>query len=256
MDSVARMLGVLGGMGPLATADFLAKLALVGAGRGLQAQVPVVAWSVPQMPDHAEAILQDGPSPLPALLEGLQALKSAGALAIAMASNSAYHWHDELEAGGGLPILHIADAAAKALEKRPQGAGVLGLLATEEIIAAGIYQRHLDTEWGGLALPPARDQAILRQVVARVNLGDVAGAAALADPVGRRLLTSGAHQLIIGSCELQIAFARCAENLRSHLVDTTAALAAECFTWSHGKDEAATAETAEAEPTRRPPPPA
>jgi len=232
---VARMLGVLGGMGPLATADFLAKLALLGSARGAHGQVPVLAWSVPQEEDHARAILEGGPPPLPALIEGVQVLQSAGAEAIVMVSNSAYHWHEALQQKAVVPVLHIAEAAANALRKRGQGRGVLGLLATEETIASGIYQRRLDTEWGGLVLPPARDQALLRQAAERVIAGDVAGAAALADPVGKRLFAAGANLLLIGSCELQIAFARSSEGLRAHLIDTTAALAAECLEWAYRK---------------------
>jgi aspartate racemase len=229
------MLGVLGGMGPLATADFLAKLALLGSARGAHGQVPVIAWSVPQEEDHARAILEAGPSPLPALTEGVQVLQGAGAKAIVMVSNSAYHWHETLQQEAIVPILHIADAAANALKKRGPARGVLGLLATEETIASGIYQRSLDTEWGGLVLPPARDQALLRQAAERVIAGDVAGAAALADPVGKRLFAAGANLLLIGSCELQIAFARSSEGLRAHLIDTTAALAAECLEWAYRK---------------------
>jgi aspartate racemase len=229
------MLGVLGGMGPLATADFLAKLALLGSARGAHGQVPVIAWSVPQEEDHARAILEDGPSPLPCLTEGIQVLQGAGAKAIVLVSNSAHHWHETLQQEAIVPILHIAEAAANALKKRGQGRGVLGLLATEETIASGIYQRRLDTEWGGLVLPPTRDQALLRQAAERVIAGDVAGAAALADPVGKRLFSAGANLLLIGSCELQIAFARSSEGLRAHLIDTTAALAAECLEWAYRK---------------------
>lgn len=233
---VARMLGVLGGMGPLATADFLAKLALLGSARGAHGRVPVVAWSVPHEEDHAHAILEGGPSPLPALIEGVQVLQGAGAKAIVMVSNSAYHWHEALLLEATVPILHIAEAASHALQKRGQGRGVLGLLATEETIASGIYQRRLDTEWGGLVLPPARDQALLRQAAERVVAGDVAGASALADPVGKRLFSAGANLLLIGSCELQIAFSRSSESLRAYLIDTTAALAAECLDWAHRRD--------------------
>ena len=60
-----KILGVLGGMGPLATVDFLQKLIEETPARRDQDHVPVVAYSVPQMPDRPPAIIGTGESPLP-----------------------------------------------------------------------------------------------------------------------------------------------------------------------------------------------
>jgi aspartate racemase len=232
---VARILGVLGGMGPLATADFLAKIVAATAAQRDQDNIPLVAWSVPQIPDRVAAILGDGPSPLPAMLAGVAALKCAGAQALAIACNTAHYWHDELEAQGGLPILHIADAAAAAVRQRAPNARVMGLLATNGTIAAGFYQKRLDGVGGGIVLPTASDQVLLGQAIEKVKSGDIAGAAAIAEPVARHVLYSGADQLIVGCSELPIALARSKADIRSHLIDATAALAAACVEWSRAQ---------------------
>jgi aspartate racemase len=229
------MLGVLGGMGPLATADFLAKIVAATPATRDQDHIPLIAWSVPQIPDRVPAILGQGPSPLPAMLAGIATLKAAGAQAIAVACNTAHYWHGELQAQGGLPLLHIADAALEEAWQRAPQARVLGLLATEGTLAAGFYQQRIEAAGRGIALPSAADQALLQQSIDRVKAGQVAEAAALAEPVVRRLLAAGAECVIIGCTELPIALAACDAALRPRLIDATAALAAACVAWSRAE---------------------
>ena len=78
------VLGVLGGMGPLATVDFLKKLIEETPATRDEDQIPVVAWSVPQIPSRPAAITGNGESPLPAMLAGIRTLKAAGAVALAI----------------------------------------------------------------------------------------------------------------------------------------------------------------------------
>src|SRR5688572_33509583 len=97
---MSPLLGVLGGMGPLATVDFLAKLIEETGAERDEDHVPVVVYSVPQIPSRPAAILHGGASPLPAMLEGVRTLERAGATAIAIACNTAHYWHDALAAQG------------------------------------------------------------------------------------------------------------------------------------------------------------
>ena len=106
-----RLLGVLGGMGPLAGIDFLAKLIAATPADRDQDHVPVILYSVPQISCRVEAVLGSGPSPLPAMAAGLDVLAGAGAEAVAIACNTAHHWYDDLARTSRVPILHIADAA-------------------------------------------------------------------------------------------------------------------------------------------------
>ena len=226
------MLGVLGGMGPLATADFLAKLVAATPAARDQEHVPVVAWSVPQVPDRMPAILGTGPSPLPAMLEGVRALKSVGAQAIAIACNTAHFWYEEMQSQGGLPILHIADAALAEACRRMSGGTRIGLLATSGTIAAGFYQARFQLAGYYTVLPVSGDQDLLHQSIQLVKSNEIAAATSLAESVARTLLESGADVLIAGCTELPIALAGCAIELKPRIVDATAALAAACVAWS------------------------
>src|SRR6478672_956973 len=100
------ILGVLGGMGPLATVDFFQKIVEEARVANDQQHVPVIIDSVPQIPCRVAAILRGGESPLPHMLAGLRRLEQAGAECAVIACNTAHFWYDELAAASNLPILH------------------------------------------------------------------------------------------------------------------------------------------------------
>ncbi|MCP4934386.1 MAG: aspartate/glutamate racemase family protein [bacterium] len=137
------MIGVLGGMGPMATADFLTKLIGATPAKRDRDHIPVIVQSLPQIPDRTKAILEDGPSPLPDMISMTKKLKTAGADYGVIACNTAHHWYDNLVSATGLEFLHIADAVCIELKKRNTRPDGLGLMATPGTIGSGFYQDRL-----------------------------------------------------------------------------------------------------------------
>lgn len=230
------MLGILGGMGPLATADFYAKLVAQTPAARDQEHVPVVIYAVPQVPDRTEALLRGGPSPLPALQAGLRTLVAAGAQAIAVPCNTAHAWYDELAAGSPVPILHIADAAADAAA-RIAGAGArLGLVATSGTLASDFYPRRLAARGFACATPTdAEMRDLVTPGIARVKAGAVDEGARLLERAVAALLDRGAGAVVLGCTEVPVALDRIGSPLRARCVDATAALAGACVEWWRGQ---------------------
>ncbi len=86
------MIGVLCGMGPLATADFFSKVIAATPAKGDADHVPLLIQSDPRIVSRPAAILGNGRSPLPDLLLGRDRLIQAGATALAMPCNTAHFW--------------------------------------------------------------------------------------------------------------------------------------------------------------------
>ena len=86
------MIGVLGGMGPLATASFYEKVITYNRVVRDQEHIPLVIYAVPQVPDRTAALIQGGELPLPALRKGLATLIAAGVETIAIPCNTAHAW--------------------------------------------------------------------------------------------------------------------------------------------------------------------
>jgi aspartate racemase len=226
------MIGVLGGMGPLATADFYAKVIAQTPAARDQDHVPLVIYAVPQVPDRTAAILHGGASPLPDLLAGLRTLVDAGARAIAIPCNTAHAWYDELAAGSPVPILHIADSAAAAAARIAGTVGTLGLVATAGTLAAGFYPRRLAERGFDCIVPPGTEMdELVMPGIATVKAGDVDGGGRLLERAVERLLGRGAAAVVLGCTEVPVALDRLGSPLRAKCVDATAALAGRCVDW-------------------------
>src|SRR6201747_1274384 len=99
-----RVLGVLGGMGPLASAHFMLRLTLLTPATRDQDHIPTVLWSDPRVPDRTAGRMAGGADPLPWLLRGIEGLRQAGCGAIAIPCNTAHGWYEPMAAAAGMPI--------------------------------------------------------------------------------------------------------------------------------------------------------
>src|SRR5947209_5090461 len=137
--SALPTLGVLGGMGPLATVDFMHKVIDATPARHDQEHIPLIVHSVPQIPDRTTAFLTGSDAPWGYLLAGLRVLENAGADVIAIPCNTAHLWHGRLAASARVPVLHIGHAACDAIGRRADAVRRVGLLATSATVQARIY---------------------------------------------------------------------------------------------------------------------
>jgi aspartate racemase len=237
MTAREPIIGILGGMGPLAGADFLARLTLDTTATCDQEHVRAVLWSDPTVPDRTEAALRGGPSPLPAMLAGVRVLEQAGAGCLAIPCNTAHLWAEEIAAATSLPLLHIVDAAADALAARGITSGTIGVMGTAATLALGLYQTRLAARGYRCVTP---DEGQMREAVspaiARIKANDLAAAAAPLLAVARALAARGAQAVVLGCTEIPLAL-RGPEAAASGLVliDTIDALALAALAFARGR---------------------
>ncbi len=226
------LLGVLGGMGPLAAADFLAKLVAETPATRDQDHIPYIAYGVPQIPNRPAAILHKGDSPLPHMLRGITTLKQAGATAIAIACNSAHYWYDDLVHQGGLPILHIADAVCDMLAERGITSGTVGMIGTDGTIAAGFFQQRFSASGlECLLTTPADQQQFVRPAIAAVKANELGIANKLIIRAVEKLLENGAQAVVLACTETPVAIDYKTSKVTPHCIDATRALAQACVAW-------------------------
>lgn len=233
----ARRLGVLGGMGPLATADFLRKLIEATPAERDQDHLPVIVYSVPQIPDRVGPILHGaGDSPLPAMIEGARTLEHAGAHAIAIPCITAHHWYDELCQAATVPIIHVAEASAAVLRERGLD-GQVALLATAATLHSGFFQARLEAHGLRVLRPSVLDmKELVLPAIAHVKRNDLAGARPFATRAVERLLERGAETVVLACTELPLALTGAESTLIARCVDTVDALARACVAWASGRD--------------------
>jgi len=222
-------LGVLGGMGPLATADFFSKLVELTPAARDEDHIPVVLASLPDIPPRVAAILDGGESPLPALIDARNRLLAAGATLLAMPCNTAHHWFDAL-ADCSVPMLHIADAALDALRKAVAVPTPIGLVATRGTLRSGFYQRRLVA--AGYAPIEPDDGMLARLIepaVKHVKAGAVREGGAGFQRAALALRDRGAGAAILACTEVPPGLAAVGPPPGFVCIDATAALAQACI---------------------------
>ncbi len=228
-----RMIGVLGGMGPLATTDFMRKVIEATPATKDQDHIPMVAWSVPQIPDRSAAIFGTGESPLPMMQEGVRRLEQMGAGCIAIACNTAHYWHEDLRRGCGARLLHIGETAAERLVALGVPKGRVGLIGTEATVRTRVYQDRLEAHgYECLALGPEESERLFWPAVRKVKTGDTEGATPLLEEAVERLLAAGAARVVLGCTEVPVGLARARKEILERCFDATDALALACVDWA------------------------
>jgi aspartate racemase len=217
-------IGVLGGMGPAATADFLTKLVQLTPATCDQEHLPVVVANLPHVPDRSRAILGLGPDPLPAMFASIDLLVNAGCGVIAVPCNTSHHWHSDFSKHSPVPVLHIAKACVEAVGR----ARTTAILGTRGCLQSGFYQRTI-TEHGGLCYVPDGQtvQPLVDATIAAVKAGDLTGGARYLEQVLRSLVDKGVNAAVLACTELPLAASCCdpASHTGMTLVDSTLELA-------------------------------
>lgn len=229
-----RILGVLGGMGPLASAQFMLRLTLLTPAERDQDHIPAVLWSDPRVPDRSAARLAGGADPLPALLRGIRGLEAAGCGAIVIPCNTAHGWFDAMQAATRLPILHIVDAAAAELARLGVPGGKVGVMGTAGTLAMRLYQERLEARGYACLVPePEEMERLVSPAIALVKANRVAEAYAPLAEAARTLAARGAQAVVLGCTEIPLGI-QAGPALPFPVADTIDALARVAIAWAQG----------------------
>lgn len=202
------IVGILGGMGPAATADLYTKIIAATPAARDQEHLHIVIWADPTVPDRSTALLHGGEDPTPWLLRGARRLAEMGASFIAVPCNTAHAFLPRIADEIPVPYLHMMEETAMAIGVAHPAIERVGLLATSGTVAAGLYQEWFARHHIEVVTP--NDDLQERCVMAaihRVKAGDTgSGSTALIAEAGNYLVEHGAEALITGCTELPLIF--------------------------------------------------
>jgi aspartate racemase len=212
-----RTIGVIGGMGPAATVDFLGRIVRGVAATDDRDHPRILIDSNPHVPDRNAALAGKGPSPGPALAAMAIGLAAQGAELLAMPCNAAHGWADDVRAATSLPFIDMVEASIA----RSRGARTVGLIAVAATLDARLYHAPLEA-LGITVIEP--DRASVAELVARVKAGDTGPEArAAATALAQELAAQGADLLIAACTEIPLVLG--AAQCPVPLIETTQALA-------------------------------
>lgn len=159
-----KTLGILGGLGPLATVYFMDMIVKMTEAKKDQDHISMIVLNHAAIPDRTDFILDASkPNPLPMMIEDAEKLQSAGADYIVMPCNTAHFFYEQIQKNIEIPMLNIIEETVK--EACAKGVGKLGILATKGTVSAGSYQRMCEKygiEW---AVPSLQDEQSLMNII-------------------------------------------------------------------------------------------
>jgi aspartate racemase len=229
-----KVLGVLGGMGPLASAHFMLRLTMLTPAERDQDHIPTVLWSDPRIPDRIAGLKGTGPDPLPWLLRGINGLREAGCGAIVIPCNTVHAWISQMSAAAEMPVLHIVDAVAADLRRLGIGRATIGVMGTVPTLAMRLYQDRLEAAgWDCIQPSSGEMDRLVLPSIAMVKVNRLTDAFPPLLEAVHRLTERGATAVVLGCTELPLAMqAGPAAAMPVPVVDSIDALARAAIGWA------------------------
>jgi aspartate racemase len=218
-----KILGILGGMGPLATADLFKKVVLLTEAERDQNHIHILVDSNPLIPDRTAFLAGHGENPLRYLVDSAKRLESMKANCIIMPCNTAHYFYDDIVKEINTPFLNMIEETAKKISRKHGHIKKAGLLATAGTCNSGLYEKVFTNYGIEIAKPDKKHQDHIVKLILNVKKGrfnmDISGIYETID----NLKDKNAEIFILGCTELPIAFQ--VFNIKEKTVDPTAVLA-------------------------------
>ncbi len=200
--------GVIGGVGPQATAYFLDMVVrLTEAGRD-QDHLDMVVLNHASIPDRTAFILgESDEDPGPVMADDARRLAAFGVDFLVLPCNTAHHFTEEIEAAVEVPLLNIVAETVAEVGRRVADLDAVGLLATSGTVRAGVYQRAIAGAGARTVLPDERGQASLMRIIYdQVKAGRPVDLDEFRSLVAG-LREQGAQAVVLGCTELSVVAA-------------------------------------------------
>ncbi len=203
MKQKQKILGVIGGLGPMATAYFMELVTSMTKAEKDQDHLQIMIYSVPAIPDRTAYILRKSTdSPMPEMVQLGQQLTQAGAQCIAIPCITAHYFWQELCGQISVPVLNAIAGTTQCLQDR--NIRRVGIMATDGTIATGLLQRTLEAAGIEVILPDAVNQQGVMDLIYRDIKAGKKPDMALFAQIRKSLFDAGAQVIILACTELSL----------------------------------------------------
>ena len=227
-------IGVLGGMGPAATLDFMAKTLKAGQGASEQDNVRMIVDCNPHVLDRNAALSRKGPSPGPGLAEMARGLEAAGADFLVMACNAAHAWQSDIEAATPLAFVSIVEEACRWLAANHPPGQHIGVMAAGACLESGLYQKSLAAVGLEALTPPPAALAEFMEALYRFKAGDLGPEPRAAMKACAGVLINDGARVILAACT-EVPLLLDGRDLAVPLIDATQILAVRAVAYARGE---------------------
>ena len=198
-----KRLGIIGGLGPMATAFFLQLIIEMTDAKTDQEHIEVLLHSKPQIPDRTEFILgKSTNNPMPDMLEIGERLYEQGADVIAIPCITAHYFQEQLEKEIGCPIIHAIEETARYLLS--ENVSRVGLMATDGTIESNLFQKVFEKYGIACEVPGKEGQAKVMHIIYKNMKAGLPLEMELFESVSEELFAKDVEVILLGCTELSL----------------------------------------------------
>lgn len=223
-EQKTKIAGVLGGMGPYATVDFMAKVISLTPADSDQDHARLLVNHNPKVPDRQIDTDEQRLAVQETLAEMALVLEAAGANFLVMPCNTAHAFYDLAVEKISIPFINIVTETVAAIRDLEPEAVSVGVLATDACLKANLYQSAIHDAGLSVLLPSHHEQEAVMQLIFRIKSGDQGGEVAHEmSNIANSLIQRGADILIAGCTEIPLVIS--AERMTVPIISSTDVLA-------------------------------
>lgn len=198
-----KTLGVIGGLGPMATAYFMELVIRMTDASADQEHIPMIIYNMPQIADRTKYLLGlSEQNPIPDIVECGKKLEAAGVSKLVIPCITAHAMHEVIQDSLTVPIIHIIKETACYLKER--GIKTVGLEATDGTVTTGVFQKELEAQGIRVVLPTAENQQKVMDIIYKNVKASVPVDMERFFEVENQLKQDGADVILLGCTELSM----------------------------------------------------
>lgn len=196
-------LGVIGGLGPMATAFFMQMVVEMTEAAADQEHIEMIIYNCPSIPDRTSYIVgKSNENPEKSMADIGKKLADSGAEVLAIPCITAHYFYEELSGEIPVPIIHLIEETVKYLEE--QKINVVGLMATDGTVKSGLFQKALQAKGIKVVLPQEESQKDVMHLIYQ----NVKAAKPIEmnrfEQVSAELRENGSQVILLGCTELSM----------------------------------------------------
>ncbi|MGL4796778.1 MAG: aspartate/glutamate racemase family protein [Paraclostridium sp.] len=218
-----KKVGILGGMGPLATVDLFNKIVIMTNANCDNDHIHILIDNNTEIPDRTSFILGDGEDPTPELIKSATTLESMGADFIVIPCNTAHHFYKFVQDSVSIPVINMIEETAKFIVNMNLNSNKVGLISTTGTIFSGVYDTMFKKYNLEIVKPDTKGQQVIMDLIYGVKEGNTDFDLNSIYKVLENLSDSGCSYVILGCTELPVAFQTL--DIKGDFIDPTRILA-------------------------------
>ena len=204
MSNKKKCVGIIGGMGPGATALLFQKIIGYTDAKTDAEHIHIVIDNRPSIPDRTSAIIKGENTPARYICESGKKLKEYGAELLAIPCNTSHYFYADIQGQLDIPVINMLEETAKVCNE--YGFSKVGVLATTGTRNTKIYDRALEKVGIEAIYPDEEGQELLMTIIYDYVKAGINVDCAMFQKEIAKMISRGVESFILGCKELPMVF--------------------------------------------------